>query len=181
MTRVSRLDRRAYVDAVNTATVAIRAITLLIEVGVGAGVRRELLTETAGVSDKMLQDPDARVPIAAEIALWQTVATHSSDPELGVRAGQAYRLRPMGLVGYVARFSATLRGAMQRVERYSRVFTEAVTFRMEESRPQIGLAQAHPSLGPGQALAESYRLAAVLQASRELTEVDIVPARVNFT
>jgi AraC-like DNA-binding protein len=149
--------------------------------GAAAGIRRHVLMDAARVTDEDLRDPDARVPLAAEIALWQTVAKHSSDPEFGVRAGQAYRLRPMGLVGYVARFSATLRGALRRVQRYGRVFTQAVEFRLEEGRPEVALVKAHPTLGPGQALAESYRLAAVLQASRELTGVDIVPTDVFFT
>jgi AraC-like DNA-binding protein len=137
--------------------------------------------DAARVADEKLRDPDARVPLATEIALWQTIAQHVSDPEFGVRAGHAYRLRLLGLVGYVARFSATLRGALSRVQRYGRVFTEAVEFRLEEGRPEVALAKVHPALGPGQALAESYRLAAVLQASRELTGIDIVPTNVTFT
>jgi AraC-like DNA-binding protein len=149
--------------------------------GAAARVRRDILMDAARVTDDDLRDPDARVPLAAEIALWQTLAKHSSDPELGIRAGQGYRLRPMGLVGYVARFSTTLRGALRRVQRYGRVFTQAVEFRLEEGHPGVALAKAHPALGPGQALAESYRLAALLQASRELTGVDVVPTRATFT
>jgi AraC-like DNA-binding protein len=168
-------------NALSARTVAVRAVNRLIDVGVAAGIGRDLLTDSAGVTTKELRDPDARVPVAAEIALWQTIARHTSDPEFGVRAGHTYRLSRMGLVGYVARFSATLRGALRRVQRYGRVFTEAVEFRLEEGRPEVALAKAHPALGPGQALAEGYRLAAVLQASRELTGVDIVPANVTFT
>jgi AraC-like DNA-binding protein len=67
------------------------------------------------------------------------------------------------------------------VQRYGRLFTEAVEFQLQDRRPQIGLAKARPELGPGQALAEGYRLAAVLQASRDLTGVDVVPAEVDFT
>jgi AraC-like DNA-binding protein len=168
-------------DAAVARTVAARAVNHLIDVGVAAGIRRDLLADAAGVTDEKLRDPDARVPVAAEIALWQTLAKHIPDPEFGVRASKTSRLRRMGLLGYVARFSATLRGALRRVQRYGRVFTEAVEFRLEDGRPEVALARAHPALGPGQALAESYRLAAALQVSRELTGVDIVPANVTFT
>jgi len=133
------------------------------------------------VTDEDLRDPDARVPLASEIALWQTLASLIPDPEFGVRAGSAHRLRMTGLVGYVARFSERLRGALRRVQRYSGIFTEAVEFRLQEGRPQVALARAHPALGPGHALAETYRLTAVLSVSRELTNVDIVPAQVTFT
>jgi AraC-like DNA-binding protein len=144
-------------------------------------MRRDLLMDAAGVTEADLRDPDARVPVAAEIALWQTIAKHTADGGLGVQAGAAFRLTGMGLVGYVLGFSATFREALYRLERYGRIFTEAVEFKLQEGRPEVALAVAHPSLGPGQALAEDYRLAAVLQAGRALTGVDIVPAEVSFT
>jgi len=87
----------------------------------------------------------------------------------------------MGLLAYVVRFSATLRGALRRIQRYGRLFTEAVDVELQEGRREVVLAKAHPALGRGQELAESYRLAALLNASRELTGVDIVPAEVTFT
>ena len=85
-----------------------------------------------------------------------------------------------GLLGYVACFSETLRDALRRLQRYGRVFTEAVEFRLPEGRPQVALAACHPALGPGHALAQDYRLAAVLKMSREITGVDIVPTEVEF-
>jgi AraC-like DNA-binding protein len=162
-------------------SVAVRALSGLVDLGVAAGIRRDILLDAAGVTDEVFRSPDARLPLAAEIALWQTLARHVPAPEFGVRAGAAHRLRTMGLVGYVARFSGTLRGALRRLQRYGRVFTEAVEFELQEGRREVVLVKAQPALGPGQALAESYRLAAVLTASRELSGVDVVPAEVSFT
>jgi AraC-like DNA-binding protein len=172
---------RARAGPAGAGTVAVRVVGHLIDVGVAAGIRRDILTAAADVTDEDLRDLDARVPLASEIALWQTLASQTPDPEFGVRAGGALRLRMTGLVGYVARFSGTLRDALRRVQRYGRIFTEAVEFRLQEGRPEVALANAHPALGPGRALAETYRLAAVLSASRELTGVDIDPTEVTFT
>ena len=179
--RASRRASRTRARGVSVGTVAVYALGRLIDVGVSAGIRREILTAAAGVTDADLRDPDARVPLTAEIALWQTLARYISDPEFGVQAGGTHSLRTMGLLGYVARFSATLRGALLRVQRYGRVFTEAVKVELQERRREVVLAKAHPALGPGQQLAESYRLAALLKMSRELTGVEIVPAQVTFT
>jgi hypothetical protein len=63
--------------AVRGATVAVRAVCHLIDVGVAAGIRRETLTDAACVTEADLHDPEARVPVAAEIALWQTLAQAS--------------------------------------------------------------------------------------------------------
>jgi AraC-like DNA-binding protein len=137
--------------------------------------------EAAGVGEGDLRDPDARVPVAAEIAVWQALAQYISEPGFGVTAGAASRLRQFGLLGYIASFSATLRHALRRVERYGRVLTEAVEFKLQEGRPDVGFAIGHPALGPGLPFAQGFRLAAVLQASRELTGIDIVPREVAFT
>lgn len=167
--------------AASSGTASSRAVGRVIAVGVAAGIRRELLTDAAGVTEADLRDPDARVPVAAEIALWQTLAKHTADGGFGVEAGAAFRFRETGLVGYVMSFSATLREALRRLHRYGRIFTEAVAFTLQEGRPEVALAMAHPALGLGQPLAEDYRLAALLQGSRELTRLDIVPAEVSFT
>lgn len=164
-----------------TGTASVRAVNHLIALGVAAGIRRGILIGAAGATEDDLRNPDARLPLAAEIALWQTLAINIPDPEFGVRAGQAYRLRQAGLIGYIVRFSSTLQGALLRLERYGRVFTEAVEFRLQERHPEVALTRAHPTLGPGGPLAESHRLAVVLQASREMTGVDVVPVKVNFT
>jgi AraC-like DNA-binding protein len=162
-------------------TVSVHAVSHLINLGVAAAIPRDILTDAAGITDQDLRDADARVPLAAEIALWQMLAKHISNPAFGVRAGAAYRLRAMGLLGYVVGFSGALSGALRRVQRYGRVFTEAVEFQLLEGRPELALAKGHPALGPGLALAESFRLAAVLQLSREATGADIVPSEVVFT
>jgi AraC-like DNA-binding protein len=67
------------------------------------------------------------------------------------------------------------------VRRYGRVFTAAVELVLQESRPQIALAICHPTLGPGQSLAQDFRLAGLVQVSREVTGIDIVPSEVSFT
>jgi AraC-like DNA-binding protein len=166
---------------VSAGTVAVRAVDRIINVGIASGIRREILMDAAGVTEEDLHDPDTHLPLATEIALWQALSKHISDPGFGIRAGAALRIRQIGLLGYVACFSATLRGALRRVQRYGRVFTDAVEFKLQEGRPEVALAVCHPALGPGQPLAQDYRLAALVQLSREMTDVDIVPGEVSFT
>jgi AraC-like DNA-binding protein len=61
------------------------------------------------------------------------------------------------------------------------VFTEAVELQLDEKRRELVLARAHPILGPGQQMAESYRLSALLKTTRDLTGVHVVPREVSFT
>ena len=165
----------------DAGSVAVRAVARLIDVGTAAGVRREILMAAAGVAEEDLHDPDTHLPVAAEIAVWQALALYVSDPGFGVRAGAGLRIRQVGLLGYVACFSPTLRDALRRVQRYGRVFTEAVEFELQEQRPQVALVRCHPALGHGQSLAEDFRLAAVLELSREIAGTGIAPTEVRFT
>ena len=174
--RPSSRRRRA-----GAGSVAARAVAHLIDLGTTAGVGRGILMEAAGVSDDDLREPDTHLPVAAEVAIWQALARRVPDPGFGVRSGSGLRVREVGLLGYVACFSPTLRDALRRVQRYGRVFTEAVEFEFHDGRPQMGLARCHPTLGDGQRLAQDYRLAAVIALCREITGADIVPAQVSLT
>lgn len=137
--------------------------------------------DAASIADEDLRDPDARIPLAAEIAMWQTIAKLVTEPGFGIHAAAPFALRRMGLVGYLASFSATLRGAMHRVERYAAAFTDAVVFRLHEGGPDAAFLVRHPALGRDHSLAQDYSLTAILQASRELTGVQVVPTEVSFT
>src|SRR4051812_46738056 len=82
-------------------TVSVRFVMWLIETGVDAGIPRNVLMDAAGVTPENLIDPDARVPLASELALWNTLSTRLSDPALGLRMGGALDLRQVGVFGYV--------------------------------------------------------------------------------
>ena len=162
------------------ATVGARAIAQLLRIGTEAGVSESFLAQAAQVDPKSLADPDARVPLAAEIAIWQALAARISDPGFGVRAGASYRVRDAGLAGYLFCFSRSLRDALHRLERFGSILTEAVKFTIEDGDPLVGRTTCEPSLGAGQPYAQDYRLAAVLSVCREVTRADITPDHVTF-
>ena len=177
--RLALTERRR--AALRVGTVSVRAVATVIDAGVAAGVRRDILMTAADATNEDLRDPDARLPVASVVALWQALAKHIADPGFAVRAGAALRTRQLGLVGYVASFSATLRDALERVERYGRLLTEEVEFRLDAPRPQGALVVRRIAPGSDQPFSQDYALAGALQVSRELTGLDITPTEVSFT
>lgn len=165
----------------NAGTVSVRAVVTVIDVGVAAGISRTVLLKAADATDEDLRNPDGRLPVAAVIALWKALASHIADPGFGVTAGAALRVRQLGLLGYVACFSPTLRDALRRVARYGRLVTEEIEFTLCESKPEGTLAVKRLAPGDDQSLSQDYVVAAALQVSRELTGVEIVPIDVQFT
>lgn len=177
MSRASRSGRAA----VSAGTVSVRAVATVIDVGVAAGISRTVLLNAANARDEDLRDPDARLPVAAAIAVWQALARHIPDAGFGVTAGAALHLRQLGLLGYVACFSPTLRDALQRIAKYGRLVTEEIEFTLCESKPEGTLAVKRLAPGDEPSLSQDYVVAAALQVSRELTGVEIVPIDVRFT
>ena len=160
-------------------TVCARGIRRVIDLGVEAGVPRDLLVGIAGVADLDRLEPDARLPMAAEVAIWQMIARHAPDPGFGIRDGATFDARRAGLLGYVVSFAPTLRDSLRALARYFHIFTEAVDARLDRSGAVLTLV-GNPSLGPAEPLAQSFRLASVLRSLRVITGIDVVPAEVNF-
>ena len=179
--RQPRRLRVARNSSLNVGTVSVRAVAIVIDIGIAGGVRRKVLLKAADATDEDLRNPDARLPVAAVVALWQAIAQHVANPGFGVAGGARLRVRQLGLVGYVACFSPTLREALQRLARYGRLVTEEVEFSLHESRPEGTLAVRRVAPGAGQSLSQDYALAAALQMARELTGVEIVPSGASFT
>lgn len=158
-----------------------RLVERTVELAVAEGMNREVLTEAAGLARLNLADPDSRVPVSTQVALWQLIAKNIPDPGFGVRGGASLKARDAGLLGYVMSFSATLGAALGRLVRYSRVLNDAVGVRLEAPhRQNVAVAVSHPALGFGLPFAVDYRLSALLSVCRQITGVEIVPAEVAF-
>jgi AraC-like DNA-binding protein len=162
-------------------TVSLRALARVIDVGVSAGLPRSVLLATAELQPEQLADPDSHVSLAAEIALWQMLSQRVSDPAFGIRSGAAFPVGAAGLLGYVVRFSPTVRDALRRLARYGRIFSEAVQFSLVEDQHSVGLRLTHPDLGAGVRLAQDFRIAAIVGSLRHLAGADLAPTEVRFT
>ena len=163
-------------------TVLARVVSHILAAAANEGMDRDTLIAAAGLEAFRLDDPEARLPLWTEVALWQLLAKAAPEPGLGIRIGASLRVREMGLLGYAFYFSPTLAAALRRLERYGRLITEAVQLTLEAGDPaHVAIAQSHPALGAGLPLAVDARLATLLGACREVTRTEIVPAEVAFT
>jgi len=144
------------------------------------GLDHEELMRLAGFSQAELDDPDSRVPLGKIWTLWRVVIDQVDDPALGLHLGIDTEVRDLGLVGYAAYHSRTLRAAFERIARYSRIVNEALVVHMIddgdrgkfviEKAPRLD-ALKHPVDG---------RMASATAVARELTGVDVAPVEVRF-
>jgi AraC-like DNA-binding protein len=146
------------------------------------GVDRRGLMAAAGLTPRDLNDPDGRVPSSKVWKLWQALIQEVPDVALGLKMGGDSTRSPIrfGLVGYTLIYSRTLRQALHRLARYSRLVAENILIHVESrggrtgivlhSDPQFELLR-HPI---------DARLANILSAVRNLSGRPVAPLEVEL-
>ena len=78
-----------------------RVHLLLVRHAERQGIAREELLPLAGLSEDLLEDPDARLPSTGVLRLWQLLVGRLRDPALGVHLLEGVQLRELGLVLFI--------------------------------------------------------------------------------
>ncbi len=116
----------------STITVSARIGGMILAVAETRGVDRASLARRAGFDPKLLGDPDARMPIAIEDALWEGAAELSGDEAFGLYAASLLRPGMLDVLDYVVRSQPTVRGALEALARYNRLAHDVAVFELRE-------------------------------------------------
>lgn len=140
----------------------------------------EPLMEAAGLSMRLLSDPDARVPMRRVLELLRDAVAHTGDDNLGLHLAERAELGAFDAPFYAMHASATLGGAYQRLCRYQRLIhdTTRVELRIEDDRARLRHVFPGGRAAPRQTA--EFLLAAWVRAGRAVTGVDWNPAEVHF-
>ena len=119
---------------------------------------------------------DRRVPVELLDRFWDAAVDVTGDPAIGVRVGALSRLSAAGLLGDVAKASATLGDAMLKTIRFIRIWNEAgrLSLLIDGDRAIVWyrpIGRRHPA-------SSDSVLARIGVLSRELTGVHLVPKEV---
>lgn len=97
------------------------------------GIDPQPLLDAAGIDLAVMHAPRGRHDFARMQALWQAAGAATGDPCFGLRVGQQLRPTSLSVLGVTWLASDTLREAIRRLCRYSRIITTAThTLRLEE-------------------------------------------------
>lgn len=113
---------------------------------------------------------------------WQFLALSAArldDPLLGLRLGQELSVRHLGVLGYVMHACGTLGGALQRFQRYERLFFDRDPVRHDIEGDTLLLSWTRQT-GTGVDLGDENLIAGLLQCARELSGERLVPVAVTF-
>ncbi|WP_300545138.1 AraC family transcriptional regulator [Maricaulis sp.] len=102
-------------------SVAAGLVAGLIEYAASRGAGRERLLAEAGLATAPGDDPDARVPLPAYLALIRCACRQISDPALALRWGADVGMADLSIVGLIMEASGTMGEAFRQLQRYSRL------------------------------------------------------------
>jgi AraC-like DNA-binding protein len=161
-------------------TYLVRVVRLLLDDAVRAGANREALVAGLGLDEKLLEQPDARLPLTKVAAIVREIFGAAPGPSFGLHAGAARKAKDAGLIGYAMLHSATLRGALGRLVRYGRIMGDHNRIELDEAGSTATITFAgHPVL---EAIHEYTELtvAWLVAGMREITATELVPREVRF-
>jgi AraC-like DNA-binding protein len=158
----------------------VRGTSWLLDVGETHGLDRHELAQAAGLEEASLNDPDARVGLAVIWELWRLVIEAAPDSNLGLRIGQVIDVAQLGVVGYSLKYSGTVRQALERLARYSRIVSQTLRVTLDERPGQIEVTFAPDALFDALRHPVDARLSSLITMLRALTQDDLNPVEVRF-
>jgi len=102
-------------------TESISIIKMMLKAGSIAGVDPEIAAHAIHLQPELLDDPNARVPMEMEIALWDYLVSRTGDTFFGLHAGAGLIPGEFDVMDYAIRTSRNLRGALENASRYNRL------------------------------------------------------------
>ena len=102
-------------------------LTHYFEVARDVGLDPAPLLREAGLTRAMLSDPDSNIPLGAAMKLIERSAERSGCGSFGLRMGERRQPADMGPVGLLLQHQATLRDAIQVIQRYEHLINESLS------------------------------------------------------
>jgi AraC-like DNA-binding protein len=97
------------------------------------GVNMEEVCTTVGLDPALLQMPDQQISGSLHHAVWREVVRQTGDENFGLHLGEAFNLAAFGIVGYVLLNCQTLGEALERLSRYTCLFSQGAQIHLSVS------------------------------------------------
>ena len=162
-------------------TIQGKAVEKIVRAAAVRGVAALSLYEAVDLPPAILDDPDARIPFAKIVSLYEQAAALTGDDAFGLHVGESVDPKAFDVLGYSVINSPTFGAALDRVVRYNSIWTDGSAFavEIEETTTRIIYTYLDDSLDECRHDAE-MTLAAIAVLGRLITDADWVPDSVSF-
>jgi AraC-like DNA-binding protein len=151
------------------AVVPLHHPRVLVETAVAQGAERAAVLDGSGISDAMLESPDARITYMQFGVLVRNALALTKNPALGLDVGRGVHLPQLGMVGLAIMSTSTLRAALEVGLRHSKRIAPTFDLSLEVDGPiaRFVVREAVPT-APFQAFAHELLLVAYAVQGRAL-------------
>ncbi|MBW4624982.1 MAG: AraC family transcriptional regulator [Brasilonema octagenarum HA4186-MV1] len=101
------------------------------------GVNTDELCAAVGIDPTLLQMPDQRIPGTLHSAVWRETVKRTGDENLGLHLGEVFNLATFGIVGYVLVNCQTFGEALEKLSRYTRLFSQGAHIHFSVSEGMV--------------------------------------------
>lgn len=148
------------------------------------GVSREEICRAANIDCAQLLYPDAQIPFAQLIKLYEYAALLSRDPDFGLHLGEQSNPKMYELLGYVTMNSQTFGDFLDCLLRYQQIWTNAVKFSMEttaDSNIHLSYLYRVSGISTEERRQESENmLSVIMKMGRMITTVNWMSSETHF-
>ena len=150
-------------------------------IAAAAGPHAAAVCAAAGFDPALAGDPDARIPLATENALWDEAARLTGDATFGLHAAEGVRVGAFDVLDYVLRTAPTFHAALDRLVRYNRLFHDAAGFTVEDDGARVRVEHALLFAGATQSRhAVEFTLACLVVVGAQMRGAPLVPLAVEL-
>lgn len=154
---------------------------LVLHVASAAGASAEDLCRATGFDPAAAADPDARIPLVQELALWSEAARLTRDEAFGVHAAEVLRPGAFDVMDYAVRTAPTLRVSLERLVRYNRLVHDTAEFALVDRGEIVRVEHAFRTTAIVQERhSAEFTIAAVLVIGSQIAGTKLRPLGVEF-
>lgn len=135
---------------------------------------------SVGLARAQVEDPDARLPAPAVLAVWKALHELTGDPAMQLVAPQSLPPGAYKVIEYLLAASATVGDAVQRFARYFRLISDIITLSVEQAGPHWCLTLSMMDGAAVPPMYVDYVFAALTQRIRLSVRRDLRVARLDL-
>jgi AraC-like DNA-binding protein len=161
--------------------VSARIGAFIVHTAGAAGADAAALCAATGFDPARAEDPDARIPLALETALWDEASRRTGDDAFGLHAAERLSTGAFGVLDYLLRTAPTVRALLDRLARYNRLAHDVAVVSVIERGDVTRVEHALRGSGLTQSRhAAEFTLAAVVVGGGQMSGAPLRPRAVCF-
>lgn len=123
--------------AMPEATFSVNLLRDIVHYAATQGIDANHLCTTIGISPDLLEQPDRYISGEPLQALWRELVQQTGDDNVGLHMGESFNLSAIGILGYVLFNCQTIEQVLEKLARYTALFSQGVTIQVSVASGQV--------------------------------------------